>query len=55
MAQKHDNYKNPCVVKIEKTYLDNYDYYYYKLIYDDENWCLCGTLEGVVAELQERM
>lgn len=55
MVQQHDNYKNPCVVTIEKTHQGNYDYDYYKLSYDNEDWCLYGTLEDVVAELQEHM
>lgn len=55
MAQKHDNYTNPCVVTIRKRHNKSYDYDFYTLQYADEDYALTGTLEDIINELSEHM
>lgn len=55
MTQQHDNYKNPCVVTIRKRHNSSYDYDFYTLQYDDEDYALTGTLEDIINELSEHM
>lgn len=55
MAQKHDDYANPCVVTITKRHQRDYDYDFYELTYEDEGWTLMGMKEDVIKELSEHM
>ena len=52
---KHDNYNNPCVIKITKLHQKQYDYDYYVLSYEDEDWELTATEEELFEELAEHL
>lgn len=50
---KHDNYKNPAIITIRKTYIGGEENY--QLSYDDEDWGLCGSKEEILEEISEHL
>lgn len=52
---KHTNYKNPCIIKITKLHQDQFDYDYYRISYEDEDWELTATKDELLEEISEHL